>query len=222
MSWFSTFTNSSIGKKIFMALSGLFLSLFLIIHLIGNLTLFGGPDLFNGYVSALSSVKPLVRFIEAILTMIFLVHIVNGIRITLENMKATPNKYLSDKANENSSFFSRNMGLTGSIIFIFLIVHLQTFWYQFQVQHDDGQFFNIVIDNTIGFGNIFVTLLYSIAMVLLSFHLRHGFQSAFQTFGIRYNKYGKLIEWVSVFFWLIIPLGFLTIPVYFGFIKGGF
>ncbi len=205
-----------------MAISGLFLSLFLIIHLIGNLTLFGGPDFFNSYVSTLSALKPLVRFIEAILTLIFLVHIVNGIRITLENRRATPEKYLADKSNENSSFFSRNMGLTGSIIFIFLMVHLQTFWYQFQIQHDEGQFFNIVIDNTIGFGNIFVTLLYSLAMVLLSFHLRHGFQSAFQTFGIRYNKYGKLIEWASVFFWLIIPLGFLSIPIYFGFIKGGF
>ncbi len=114
------------------------------------------------------------------------------------------------------------MGLTGSIIFIFLIVHLQTFWYQFQVQHDGGQFFNIVIDQKIGFGNIFVTLLYCLAMVLLSFHLRHGFQSTFQTFGVRYNKYGKFIEWISVFFWLIIPLGFLSIPIYFGFIKGGF
>jgi len=222
MNWFTKFTNSSIGKKIFMAVSGLFLSLFLIIHLIGNLTLFGGPEFFNSYVSTLSALKPLVRFIEAILVLIFLVHIINGIRITIENRKATPEKYLADKANENSSFFSRNMGLTGSIIFIFLIVHLQTFWYQFQVQHDGGQFFNIVIDQKIGFGNIFVTLLYCLAMVLLSFHLRHGFQSTFQTFGVRYNKYGKFIEWISVFFWLIIPLGFLSIPIYFGFIKGGF
>ncbi|MBT3299953.1 MAG: succinate dehydrogenase cytochrome b subunit [Candidatus Marinimicrobia bacterium] len=222
MNWFITFANSSIGKKIFMAITGLFLSLFLIIHLIGNLTLFGGPEFFNSYVSTLSAVRPLVRFIETILTLIFLVHIVNGIRITLENKRATPDKYISNKTNENSSFFSRNMGLTGSVIFIFLAIHLQTIWYQFQIQHDGGHFYKIVMNNTIGFGNIFVTLLYSIAMILLSFHLRHGFQSAFQTFGIRYNKYGKLIEWVAVFFWLIIPLGFLSIPIYFGLIKGGF
>lgn len=222
MNWFNAFANSSIGKKIFMALTGLFLSLFLIIHLIGNLTLFGGPEFFNGYVSTLSGLKPLVRFIEAVLALIFLVHIINGIRLTLENKKAGSDPYLSNKSKENSSFFSRNMGLTGSVIFIFLAVHLQTFWYQFQVDHDGGEFYNIVMDNTIGFGNIFVTLFYVFAMVLLSFHLRHGFESAFQTFGIRYNKYGKLIEWIAVFFWLIIPIGFLTIPLYFGLIKGGF
>jgi len=223
MNWFFQFINSSVGKKITMATTGLLLSLFLVIHLFGNLFLYAGPDLFNLYVERLSSLKPLVRVIEVLLTLIFLVHIINALQLTLRNRKsAGDTSYNQSTANEVSPVSSRFMGVTGSIIFIFLVIHLQTIWFTFQTHHEEGQFYDIITGNDVGFGNPVYAIFYLIAMFLLGFHLRHGFQSAFQTFGIRYNKYGKLIEAIAVIFWLIIPVGFATIPISFGFLTGGF
>lgn len=222
MNWFFQFWNSSVGKKITMATTGILLCLFLIIHLIGNLFLFGGAEAFNGYVTTLSAVRPVVRVIEAVLVLLFFFHIFNAVRLTIENRRSKPIRYTVNEAAQNSDLTSRTMFVTGSILFLFLVVHLSTFWWQFQIEHEGGQFYAIVMGPGIGFANILVTALYAVAMFILGFHLRHGFQSAFQTFGIRYNKYGKLIEAVAVFFWLIIPLGFLSIPVYFGLLKGGF
>ena len=221
MSWFTSFLNSSIGKKIVMATSGLLLCLFLIVHLGGNLMLFGGPDVFNNYVLTLTAFKPLVRVIEVLLVIIFGAHIVNGLRLTIENKKAGGASYQLNRKNENSTPSSRTMAITGTILFVFLIVHLGTIWYNFQIEHSGGQFFKIITGSSVGLGNIFVAILYAVAMVLLGFHLRHGFQSAFQTFGIRYNRYGKIIQMISVIFWLVIPAGFLTIVIYFGFMGGG-
>ncbi len=222
MSWFTHFLSSSIGKKVQMAVTGILLGLFLIVHLIGNLFLFAGPEAFNAYVSTLDVVKPFIRVIEVILALIFLGHIINALLTTLENRRSNPGKYEVNRAQETSSFFSRTMGWTGSILFIFLVVHLSTIWWRFQLQHEGGQFYGIVMGDEVGFGNLIVTILYAVAMLLLGFHLRHGFLSAFQTLGIRYTKYGKLLEWIAVIFWLIIPLGFISIPIYFGFMKGGF
>jgi len=222
MGWMFDFLNSSVGKKIQMAITGVLLCLFLIIHLLGNLFLFAGPHAFNTYVETLSAVKPIVRIIEVILGLIFIGHIFNGLRLTLANWKAKPVKYQANRAGEVSTFVSRTMGVTGSIIFIFLVVHLSTIWYTFQLEHEGGQFYGIVMSDKFGFGNKIVTIFYLIARLLLGFHLRHGFQSAFQTFGWNHTKYQSLIEAVAVFFWLIIPLGFLTIPLYFGLLGGGF
>ncbi len=204
-----------------MAATGLLLCLYLIIHLAGNLTLFGGADVFNNYVLSLSAFKPLVRVIEVILLVLFGAHIINGIRLTIENRKAANTSYKSNRAGENSSISSRTMAITGTVLLIFLITHLTTVWYNFQIEHEGGRFFEIITGSAVGLGNILVAILYGVAMILLGFHLRHGFQSAFQTFGIRYNRFGKLIESVAILFWLIIPAGFLWIVVYFGFLGGG-
>ncbi|MBC8346508.1 MAG: succinate dehydrogenase cytochrome b subunit [Candidatus Marinimicrobia bacterium] len=203
-----------------MAITGLLLCLYLVIHLAGNLTLFGGADFFNSYVLRLSAFKPLVRIIEAVLLLIFGGHIFNGLRLSIENRKATDKKYQSNRAQENSSFSSKTMTITGSVLLVFLITHLATVWYSFQIEHSGGEFFKIIIGPVVGLGNLSVAVLYGVAMVFLGFHLHHGFQSAFQTFGIRYNRYGRLIEIISILFWFIIPAGFLWIVVYFGFLGG--
>jgi succinate dehydrogenase / fumarate reductase, cytochrome b subunit len=221
MSWFLNFMNSSIGKKMQMAITGILLCLFLIVHVIGNLVLFAGPHAFNTYVETLSSVKPLVRALEVVLALVFIWHIFNGVRLTIENRKATPEKYLMNKAAENSKLTSRTMGLTGSLIFIFLVTHLGTIWRLFQLEHGGGKFYDIIISGRFGFDNIYYTFIYIFAMALLGFHLRHGFQSAFQTFGWNHSKYQPLISCVAVFFWLIIPLAFMSIPIYFGLLGGG-
>src|SRR3989339_1107922 len=129
MSWFTDFTNSSLGKKFIMALTGTMLMLFLIVHFIGNMMLYFGPAAFQIYVETLETVKPAVRVIEIVLALIFIFHIYNGIRLWWQNKKANPQKYAVSADSENSTVFSRSMAITGTVIFIFLGIHLSTFWF---------------------------------------------------------------------------------------------
>src|SRR3989339_471797 len=133
MGWFFKFINSSIGKKITMAVTGGFLLMFLVIHLVGNITLFFGQNAFNGYVLTLDVVKPLIRVIEVVLLAAFLLHIFNGFRLWIENKRARGVTYKINGSSENSTLFSRTMFVTGSIIFIFLVLHLATFFWRFNV-----------------------------------------------------------------------------------------
>tara|TARA_B100001123_G_C14547465_1_gene724771 strand:- start:15 stop:566 length:552 start_codon:yes stop_codon:yes gene_type:complete len=182
--------------------------------------LFGGEELFNNYVLSLTSLKPLVRFIEVILTIIFVSHIYNGYRLYFENKKAKPIVNKIKPGVDTATLNSRTMAVSGSIIFIFLVVHLQTFWYSFQKIHGvDANYFEIVMDSKIGFNNPLIASFYILALGLLAMHLRHGFQSAFQTFGLADFRYKRIIEMIAILFWLIIPITFISIPLYFGFIK---
>ncbi len=220
MTWLLHFFQSSIGKKILMATTGVLLAFFLVAHLAGNLLLFGGADMFNNYVLSLTAMKPLVRVAEVILTLIFLGHILSGIRVTLENKKAKPQSYKITPGNATAKFHSRTMAVSGSIVFIFLVFHLQTFWWSFQNMHGaNADFYEVVVNSEIGYNNPLVAAFYILALVLLALHLRHGFHSAFQTFGLADSRYKQIVEKTAVLFWLIIPLGFISIPLYFGFIK---
>lgn len=223
MGSFTKFLNSSIGKKLLMAVTGSFLLIFLIVHLIGNITLFFGADAFNGYVSALDVVKPLIRVIEVVLLAAFLLHIFNGVRLWIENKRARGVSYKVNGSSENSDVFSRTMFLSGSIVFIFLVSHLGTFFWRFNVHDPNGladthQYFDIVV---YFFGIWWYVLLYVIAMVLLGFHLNHGFQSAFQTFGWNHKKYFPVIQKIGTLYALIMSAGFASMPIYFFFFYGG-
>jgi succinate dehydrogenase / fumarate reductase cytochrome b subunit len=227
MDWFLKFFNSSIGKKFFMALTGSFLLIFLIVHLIGNITLFFGPEVFNGYVKTLDVIKPLIRVIEVVLLAAFVLHIFNGIRLWLENKRTQGGKfigkYVINASSENSSFSSRTTFITGSIIFIFLVLHLGTFFWRFNVHDPEGladihQYYNIVI----GFFQIWwYVILYIIAVLLLGFHLNHGFQSAFQTFGWNNKKYFPMVKVIGSIYAIIMTVGFVSMPIYFFFFYGG-
>ena len=223
MGWFFKFVNSSIGKKITMAVTGGFLLIFLIIHLAGNITLFFGADAFNGYVKALEVVKPLIRVIEVVLLAAFLLHIFNGVRLWLENKRARGVTYKVNSSSENSDVFSRTMFLTGSIVFIFLVLHLGTFFWRFNVHDPSGlasshEYFQIVVDFLSCW---WYALLYVIAVVLLGFHLNHGFQSVFQTFGWNHKKYTPLIKKLGTIYAIIMAIGFASMPIYFFFFYGG-
>jgi succinate dehydrogenase / fumarate reductase, cytochrome b subunit len=227
MGWFSRFINSSIGKKFIMAVTGSFLLIFLIIHLIGNITLFFGPDAFNGYVKTLDSIKPLIRVIEVVLLAAFVFHIYNGLILWIENKKTQGGKFIGKykikASSENSSFSSRTSFITGSIVFIFLVLHLGTFFWRFNVYDPQGlanihQYFSIVT----GFFTIWwYVILYVIAVLLLGFHLNHGFQSAFQTFGWNHKKYFPIIKKFGTLYAIIMTLGFASMPIYFFFFYGG-
>ena len=208
------FLSSSIGKKIVMSLTGLFLCLYLVVHLAGNLLLLkqDGGAAFDQYAELLPGLL-VIQIIEKGLFLVFFLHIIQGTVLWMNNRAARPVKYVVNKAEENSSLSSRTMFITGSIIFMFLVVHIRTFWVTSRFHHDEyPSMYNIAVT---AFADPKYSFFYVIAVVLLAFHLRHGFQSAFQTFGIKHKKYASLIEGVGVVFWLLIPIGFAIIPIYF-------
>jgi succinate dehydrogenase cytochrome b subunit len=216
MSWLSDRLNSSIGKKFIMAITGLSLILFLVIHLLNNLLLFLGPEIFNENVARLEAIKPLVRVIEFVLALIFIFHIYNAIKLYFENKKANPQKYAINANSENSTFYSRFMNVTGSIILLFLLYHLWTFWmsFNFGAHPIDGSHpFYAIVQNT--FANPLVSIFYIIVMVVLGFHLNHSFQSAFQTMGWHHKKYTPIVEKIGTIIALIMTIGFASIPVFF-------
>lgn len=223
MSSVTIFLNSSIGKKLIMAVTGSFLIIFLIVHLIGNITLFFGANAFNGYVATLDVIKPLIRVIEVVLLTAFVLHIFNGTKLWIENKRARDINYKVNGSSENSNVYSRTMFLSGSIIFIFLISHLGTFFWRFNVYDPMGladvhQYFDIVV---YFFGIWWYVILYIIAMILLGIHLNHGFQSAFQTFGWNHKTYFPLIQKIGTIYAVIMSIGFASMPVYFFFFYGG-
>ena len=206
--------HSSIGKKLVVGLTGLLLCIYLIVHLAGNLFLLkdDGGAAFDAYAELLPSLL-IVRIIEFVLFGIFIVHAFAGVYVWILNKRARPQNYKVSKASENSSLFSRTMFVSASIIFIFLIVHMRSFWFTSRFTTDEH--FSMFATVKAAFTNSAYSLFYVVAMVLLGFHLKHGFQSAFQTFGLKTKKYAALIEGVSVIFWLLVPLAFAAMPIYF-------
>ena len=118
------FLFSSIGKKFQIALSGIFLCVFLLFHLGNNITLFFGSDVFNGMVKMLESIKPIIRVMEFTLLGILFLHIGNAIYLTKNNKEKILSKYQSGLINNTSSINSRTMIFTGTVILLFLILHL--------------------------------------------------------------------------------------------------
>jgi succinate dehydrogenase / fumarate reductase cytochrome b subunit len=216
MGWLSDRLNSSIGKKFIMAITGLLLILFLVIHLLNNLLLFIGPEIFNENVARLEAIKPLIRIIELVLALIFIFHIYNAIRLYFENKKAKPQKYAVNASSENSTFYSRFMTVSGMFILVFLIFHLSTFWKSFNFDaHSmvgDHPFYAIIQD---AFANPVISIFYLIAMIVLGFHLNHAFQSSFQTLGWYHKKYTPLVKKIGTFIAIIFTVGFGSIPIFF-------
>jgi len=163
MSWLVDRLNSSIGKKFIMAITGLSLIIFLVIHLLNNLLLFVSPEVFNKNVEQLDSIKPIIRVIEVILLLIFSFHIYNALKLYFENKKAKPQKYMIDASSQNSTFYSRYMTVTGIIILAFLIFHLSTFWVSFNFgNHSTTTFYGIVSD---AFGNPIISVFYFVSII---------------------------------------------------------
>jgi len=219
MGWVTQTLNSSIGKKYVMAITGILLLLFLFVHLANNLLLFISPDFFNENVARLEAIKPIIRVVELLLAILFIYHIYSALKLWLENKKANPNKYAVNASSENSTLFSRWMVITGSIILIFLIFHLVTFWakYNFGMEgsHD---FYGVIAES---FANPILAIGYIIVMIFIGFHLNHAFQSAFQTFGWNHSQYTPLIKKLGSLIAVLITIGFASIPVYFYIISMG-
>tara|TARA_Y100000746_G_scaffold224857_1_gene227882 strand:- start:1356 stop:2027 length:672 start_codon:yes stop_codon:yes gene_type:complete len=221
MSSLKLFISSTIGKKMLVATTGLLFCFFLLFHLLNNLVIYTGAENFNFLVGSLEKIKPLIRILEVGLAAILIVHIYNSVSLSLQARRSGNITTKSKAKNHNSSLSSRTMLFTGSILFIFIITHLSTFWFNFQINQDHSAYYDIVTSSSLGFGNIFITLLYLVSMILLGFHLKHGFNSAIQTFGIKNTSVGKILSLVSILFWLFIPAGFFSIAFWFGILNGG-
>lgn len=221
MGWFIKFIDSSVGKKLIMALTGLFLALYLIEHLVGNLLLLAndGGKSFEIYSEVMASSKNfLIRGIEIFLFLVFIYHITNGVRLWWSNYNARGQKYQMKKSSANSTFFSRFMIQSGSIVLIFLVIHLQMFFVHYRFGHPTNTMYQGVVN---AFSNPVYSWFYVFAMILLCFHLIHGVQSSFQTLGIRHNKYTAFIKGFGIVFSILICTGFALIPLYFLFSTGG-
>jgi succinate dehydrogenase / fumarate reductase cytochrome b subunit len=215
-------TYSSITKKVVMALAGLFLISFLVVHLAINLLL-----LLNDEGAAYSvavefmTTNPLIKIMEIFLMGGFLIHIIFGVIIQIQNWMARPVRYKVE-GYSHLSFFSKYMIHTGVIIFIFLCIHFFNFYFvklglispPAGVGEED--FYQMA---TLLFADKFYAILYVVLMIFLGFHLHHAFQSAFQTLGLNHTKYTPFIKGVSTVYSIVVPLGFAIIPLFYIFIK---
>lgn len=213
MSKIIAFYKSSIGKKILMSLTGLFLCTFLLEHFVGNLLLFreDGGKAYEAYTEFLVG-NPVIRFIEIFLFLGFLLHIFLGIVVWWKNRTSRSHKYVEFRLKDNTPLSSRITIWTGSFIFIFLVIHLNTFFVPSRLTDVHVPLYDLVMQ---AFQSPVYDGFYLIALFLLGYHLKHGFQSGFQTLGLLNKKYSTLVELFGMIFWLIIPLGFACMPLYF-------
>jgi len=205
--------GSSVGQKLLVGVTGLFLCSFLVVHLSGNMLLFKNDAgrAFDTY-SEFMSTNIGIRIMEIVLAAGFLIHIILGVSSWISNRLSRPKRYHLIRASENSALSSRTAFITGSIVFIFLVVHLRSFLVPTRFASGrEPSMYHLV---RTAFSSPLYDGFYLIALAFLGYHLRHGFQSAFQTFGLR-PGHVKLIDWVAAAFWLLIPIGYAVMPLYF-------
>ncbi|MGJ1203660.1 succinate dehydrogenase cytochrome b subunit [Sphingobacterium lactis] len=251
--------TSSLGKKLIMSLTGLFLCTFLIVHLIGNLQLFKDDAgyAFNNYAYFMTHFTP-IKVVSYLLYASIIIHAVYALILTLKNKAARPIGYNQYDGKSNSAWNSRNMGILGTVLLIFIVTHMQNFWYQYKfgttpyveyrteiatgnqeiTQLDDvpADYIGYLRTEDSGvelvkskdlykqvavtFQNPFLVGLYVLGMAALSFHLIHGFKSAFQTVGFNHRRYNGIIQAIGVWvFGIIVPILFAAMPLYFYFVK---
>jgi len=217
MNSFLSFYSSSIGKKILMSLTGVFLMVFLVEHLVGNLYLFAndGGVKYQAYTEFLVS-NPVIRFIEIFLFLFLVLHAALGAILWFQNRSIRPVKYKNFRLKDNTPLASRTTIWTGSVVFIFLVIHLKSFFVPSRFGNGELSLYELVVR---AFENPWYDGFYLIALFLLGYHLKHGFQSAFQTLGLRGKTYTPFLDVVSFIFWFLIPLGFAAMPVYFYFYQ---
>ena len=208
MNWYMFLLGSSVGKKMLMAVTGLCLIGFLAVHLLGNTMAFVGAEAFNDYAKKLHSLEPYFTVFNIGLLTIGLVHIIVGILLFFENLRARPNNYEIFNNPGGMTFGSKTMPYTGILILIFVILHLLKFTFV------DKSVIPIYQQMEATFANPGWVLMYVVAMVIVAFHISHGFWSLFQTFGINHPRYTPLIMGLGLVVTLVIGVGFGILPVY--------
>ncbi len=224
--WFGRFITSSIGKKVVMALTGLFLITFLIVHLVGNLQLLSGSggQAFNEYAYFMTH-NPVIVATSYGLYASILLHAIQGLFLWRKNSQARGGQGYAVKVNRvaGASKASVRMGAIGTVILIFLGIHLAQFWFQThwgsQIEevtyagwdHPINDLYSLV---AFTYTNIWMVILYAVSMMFVGFHLWHGFESAFQTLGLNHKKWTPMIRVVGRGLSVLLAIGFGIIPIF--------
>lgn len=217
----SLFLRDSVVRKNLMALTGLFLCLFLVIHLAGNLQLLLPAEQaqvqYNHY-SELLSHNFFIKAVSYALYASILAHALYALILTLRAKQARgPQGYAYDKRGQVTPWYVRNMGVLGALLLAFIIIHMRDFWFQYKFTEmpldAEGRkdLYTVV---AVAYQQLWYVALYVVAMLVLGFHLLHGFHSAFQTLGLYHSKYNRWVKWAGYGYTFIITAGFAIIPIY--------
>jgi succinate dehydrogenase / fumarate reductase cytochrome b subunit len=209
-----------------MSLTGLFLILFLVVHLLGNFQLLkdDGGEAFNQYTYFMTHF-PLIKIISYGLYLFIIIHTVQGLSLWAANRRAKGQTYAVKATQPGVTWASKNMALLGTLIFAFLLIHMGDFWAKMKLGmmskvsypnfHEGIEIANLYERVAEAFSNPIIIVIYVVGQVVLAFHLWHGFQSAFQTLGWNHPKYTPLIKGIGKGYSILIPLGFAIIPILF-------
>ena len=216
MNWKNYF-STSIGKKLQMAFTGLFLILFLIVHCYINAQIFynDGGARFNEAAHFMGT-NFLIRIVELGLFGFLILHILQGLWLWVKNRSRRTVSYNQSAGNKTSPWYSRSMALLGTLILLFLVVHLSKFWGPNRLSQLSGKgelpLYNMMKAE---FSNLWVVVLYVCGCIALGWHLMHGFYSSFQTLGMGTHKYKGMIKGAGVAFSVIVPIIFALMPIAF-------
>ncbi|MBN9313755.1 MAG: succinate dehydrogenase [Chryseobacterium sp. 39-10] len=212
--------SSTIGRKYAMALSAMFLLIFLVVHLSVNMLSVFSQDAFNS-ASYFMGYNPAIQFLmQPVLMFGVLFHFIMGFVLEAKNNKARPVKYAVNDGNANSTWMSRNMIISGLVILAFLGLHLYDFWFHEMTykyvpgEGDPNDLTRFWGELHHKFADLWRVVFYVVAFVLLGLHLAHGFQSSFQSIGARHPKYTPVIKAVGNWYSILIPAGFIFIAVF--------
>ena len=215
---FFRWLNSSLGKKVVMALTGLFLCVFLTEHLYTNLLLYAGDGGVRFNEASHQMVHTLlIRIIEVVLFAAIVVHAVQAFRLTAENSNARPKKYAVNGTSETSDWFSRNMLPTGGVVLFFIIVHLRMYFLEYRVLDNVGGAGQRTLAEEVAesFGNPLYAALYVIGVTCLALHLNHGFHAALNSLGLSNRKYHEIWKKAATGFATLVFVGFSSFPILF-------
>jgi succinate dehydrogenase / fumarate reductase cytochrome b subunit len=225
MKW-SFFFSSAVGRKYVMALTGLFLISFLLIHVGLNACIFAdwvdttdNGKMFNKAAHFMGSTI-VTRILEFVLFAGFIIHIIQGYVVEAKNRKLRGQGYKQTLGNRGSPWMSRSMALLGTLIFLFLIVHISKFWWSSRITHDmdsvtynGEEMHNVFLRMYDVFQNPLLVVFYLVGVAALGFHLWHGFHSAFRSMGVHNKKYINLLKVLGYGFTIFVSVGFALMPL---------
>lgn len=213
--------SSSIARKLVISVTGLWLCAFLVVHLAGNLTLFLPTEIarraYNAY-TAFMTTNPVIEVIAWINYAMIVAHCSVALLLTVQNRRAVGvARYVYDRPSATSYWYSRNMGLLGSLVLVFLVIHMASFWYRYRFgavpldAHGLRDMYGVVVT---AFAQPWYGALYVVAMVVLGFHLLHGFASGFRTLGVHHRRYWRWVRHLGWAFAVIVAVLFAAMPIY--------
>lgn len=221
----SKFLTASIGKKFIMSISGIFLMMFILVHLaINSLLIFDDTgELFNQGAHFMAT-NPVIKIVEPVLAIGFIIHILWSLIISYQNWRARPVKYAKSNTSGASTWVSRNMLILGALILVFLVIHIINFFWVIKFNPHSmpkAEIGGIIVEDAyklvsgLFINSVYYCILYIVGAILLGLHLTHGFWSAFHTIGLNNRNWRSRLEWIARIYAIIVAVGFSVIPLYF-------